>query len=204
MGKTTISIKKKQEILAYLRCCNCVKATAKHFSNRVSTIKPSQIRMWKMEEQFLAEKEKSNPKAVSFHSWKTFQNQNLEQKMYNWFFQQRQAALAVSSASFVVYVLSRQPGFKEGSPEKLTHFFYPFLSMWNLSCRIAKRMGQKLNGHLLNVRKSFAESFLIKFSSIRFFQNALPQMIVNKDQTAIFFNQTKRGPYILKEKTRYS
>lgn len=147
----------------------------------------SQIRKWKKEESRLRLKSNINPNANSVHAGRKVDNRDFEQLIYDWIVKQRNAELAVSTSAIIAKALSMDGSFKDGCEKKLRYWVYPFLSRWNLSCRMATRTGQRLNGHLLSVRQSFSEGIRTQFLEGGQYCDVPPDMFVNMDETAVYF-----------------
>lgn len=111
MGRATISVKKKLEILSYFQQCQNIKHTARHFSTRDTTYQPSQIRKWLREKTKLELKAKSNPKASSLHEGRNVENESLEMDVFDWILAQRQAEISVSTAGIIAKALSLDSNF---------------------------------------------------------------------------------------------
>lgn len=187
MGRAQLSVKKKIQILTFLRESKNIKATARHFSTSAITIRPAQIRVWIKQEHFLIEKMTTNPKACSIHHGRLVENVALEKDVFDWIVHQREAEIAVSTTSIISKALSLDSNFKDHDQKKLQHWVYPFMARWKLTCRMATRVGQKLNGHLLSVREGFSEVLRLKFKSGGAYETVPSSRFVNMDETAVFF-----------------
>lgn len=112
--------------------------------------------------------------------------------MCDWIVEKRQAELVVSTVSIISKALSLQPSFKDNNPKTLKSWVFTFLSRFHLSCRMATRTGQSLNGHLPIVKQEYTENFMKKFSSSGEYSNISPQCFVNTDETALYFEANPR------------
>lgn len=193
MGRATISVKKKLEILNYFQQSQNIKHTARHFSTRDTTYQPSQIRKWLREKTKLELKAKSNPKALSLHEGRNVENESLEMDVFDWILAQRQAEISVSTAGIIAKALSLDSNFKGKEDNTLRSWVYRFLARWNLSCRMTTHVGQKLHGHLIEVKQNFVAVLKKKFSNIGCYSTVPSSMFVNMDETAIFFEARSKS-----------
>lgn len=129
------------------------------------------------------------------------ENKNVEKAVCDWTVQENVFELSISTTSVMAKKLSSAPTFKEGNARKLCHLLYPNLSNWSSSCRVAIRTGQKLNGHLQEVRKSFFQTFMKKLSTTRIYQDLSPSMFVHMYETTEIFETKKNELFTLKGKT---
>ena len=187
MGRAPLSIKKKLEILSHYHRTGNVRATARFFSNSSRQIQPAQIRKWKRSEQALRDKYEKNTTALTVHKGRPIEREDVESAVYEWIIKQRDAEVAVTTGNVIAKARSIDANFKNGDDSRLWRWVYPFLERWQLSLRVATRKGQKLSGHLMTVRTTFVEKVMEQFGTGGSLCTVPPQLFVNMDETAVFF-----------------
>lgn len=129
MGRVAVQIKKKIEILDFLRRCNKVKATSKHSTNNTLEIQPCPAKLiGGRKRNKNLRKSKNYSRAASLHKGREVEKNDLEKQVYVGILQQRISELFVFTTSTVPKALSFDPNLKEANAKELCHWVYPYLS----------------------------------------------------------------------------
>jgi hypothetical protein len=82
--------------------------------------------------------------------------------------------------------------FKKGNVQRISQWVYCFLERWNLSIRRATRVGQKLSGHLQQVKQDTTTAISSRFIAGGTLENVGPHYFINMDQTAVYFESKSK------------
>jgi hypothetical protein len=89
----------------------------------------------------------------------------LEGKLHKWVEEMRQEDIPVRTNNIIAQAVSLdvRNTFKNGNAAKISQWFYCFLEWWNLSIHRVTRVGQKLSGHLQQIKEDTTTAINSRF-----------------------------------------
>ena len=192
MTRTSITLKKKLEIIDHFQSTNNKKQTAAHFSTTQQTIYPSQIRKWVSMEQTLRDAAKKKNTKKTIHLGVAPPHEILENQIFVWILHARREGIAISTKMIIAKAITIDPSFKDKGEENQQRWAYRFINRYNLSIRRPTHVGQKKPANLLSQSTNFVSAFNNQFQGDGMYKNISPMLVFNMDETGIYFEAIPR------------
>ena len=172
------------------------KTKNKRATARKYRIDPNSIRHWEKKKMAIMAKSMINPKAKTTNRGKVAVYNDLEIKLYEWFEEMQLEDIGVKSNNIIAQALlideEVKCNFYQGNMIKMRRWVYCWMQRYRLSIRRTTRVGQKLSGHLEQVRKDTIEAINKRFSESGSLKNLSSHFFLNMDQTAIYFEDKSK------------
>jgi hypothetical protein len=152
-----------------------------------SGVPDTYIRKWKKELPNLQLKASVNPHARSCHKGRILKEMAFESEVKQWVMDQREMDIAVRTQDIINHVIQVRPTFKKGVKKTLVAWVYKFLLRQGLSVRRVTRIGQKLSGHLKEVKDDCAAAIRSRMAPGGTLHGLQLKYFINMDQTAVYF-----------------
>jgi transposase-like protein len=183
------SIKQKLSILQEAIEVKNIRSTAQKYK-----VQPCQIRSWRKQVNELKTKALVNPNSKTTHLGRPVEFLDLESKLHKWVEEMRQEDIPVRTNNIIAQAISMDVSntFKKGNAQRISRWVYCFLERWNLSIRRVTRVGQKLSGHLQQVKQDTTTAINSRFIAGGTLENVGPHYFINMDQTAVYFESKSK------------
>ncbi len=154
---------------------------------RKHRVAPDSIKQWKHNLVNLKAKALINPNAKTAHLGATVKDAHVESQLRTWILQQRKQDLLVRTRDIIYQAIRISPNFKGRSKKTLNRWVYDYLGRNGLSIRHVTQVGQKLSGHLEQVRNDTAIAISSRFLPGGTLAGIERKYFINMDQTAVFY-----------------
>jgi DDE superfamily endonuclease/Tc5 transposase DNA-binding domain len=183
------SIKQKLAILQEAIEVKNIRSTARKYK-----VQPCQIRSWRKQVNDLKTKALLNPNSKTIHFGRPVEFLDLESRLHKWVEEMRQEDIPVCTNNIIAQAISLDTTntFKKGNAQRISRWVYCFLERWNLSIRRVTRVGQKLSGHLQQVKQDTTTAINSRFIAGGTLENVGPHYFINMDQTAVYFESKSK------------
>ncbi|KAE9029188.1 hypothetical protein PR001_g11556 [Phytophthora rubi] len=183
MVRATYTVRQKlQIVIEATEDKAAVKGTARRHG-----VLPGQVRRWIKDRDELETAVQVNPRVRSLNKGCPRINAALEEELAAWIIDRRKQELAVTTNQVIAKAVAMDPSFRNGNRKSMWSWVYPFLHRHRLSIRRRTRVGQKLSGHLAEVRREFVETVNERFLPGGTMEGTSPALRVNMDETAVCF-----------------
>lgn len=115
----------------------------------------------------------------------------------NWIICNRKLGIAVTTKAIIAYTTTIIPDFREKNIISLYNWCYRFMKRNNLSIRYASHLGQKYPEDTINNIYYFFHQIIALRRDLKIGDDRL-DLLVNCDETAIFFEALEKKTVILK------
>ena len=180
----SFTVKQKIQIvrMAY-RIPNNVRKTA----IKLGMSRDTDIRKWKKNLPRLIEKARINPHARTTSKGPSVSDPVFEKEIKDWIMEQRSDDILVRTKDIINFTIQSRPDYKNGVEKTLVSWVYKFLARNNLSVRRVTRVGQKLSGHLKEVKDDCCQALRQRMDVGGTLHGLDPHFFINMDQTAVYY-----------------
>jgi len=182
------SVKKKIMIVqqAYESECRICPMARKH------RVDPTSVCQWKLNLAKLQAKALVNLNAKTSHMGMVVVDHVLESQIKTWILQQRLQDLIMRTCDIINHAIFLHPHFKSGTKKILSRWVYNYLGRMGLSIRRVTRVGQKLSGHLEQVRTDSAAAVSSRFLPGGTLAGMDDKYFINMDQMAVYYESKSK------------
>jgi len=150
-------------------------------------VDPSSVRQWFTNLEALKEKALINPNAKTAHFGPELEDVELKTEVKNWVLEQWLKDLVVRMCDIVHHAISIWPNFRCGSKKKVDWWVYSFIGWSGLLIQCITRVGQKLTGHLEEVRQDTAAAIISHFLPGGTLHGIERKYFINMDQPSAHY-----------------
>lgn len=150
-------------------------------------IQTNQLRKWIEQEETFRKKIILNFNAKTICKGREAAGSWFEEELRAWILDQREQDIVVSTQTIISKIAFYDPLFLTLKRKQQLSYVYRFMARNKLSNRVITHVGQKLSGHLLEIRNDFNDAVNARFKKGGDFYGIDKKLVVNMDQTAIFF-----------------
>ena len=205
-----IKIKKvihnKYTLVQKIAVVNEAEKTSLHIASEKYGIDRKSIREWIAHKQDLINQDNKNKKfGLAKNAGHKSVSYSFEENILNWILYNRKLGVAITAKAIIAYTTKIIPEFKEKNLISLNNWFYRFMKRHNLVIRYASHLGQKYpRGTIDNIYNiyNFFHEVISKRRELLIDDNNL-DLLVNCDETAVFFESPERKNYMFKGDKRY-